>query len=176
MQKWVSASEKRNFLKWFIQNHQLKNYEARKIIELIISKQGILENLTFTEEIKVGKKTIIVSSVNSDSRGFQYLNGHSKTDSVAVAYGEILSNPSLKLNIILNFYGKQLNNRYLQLIETSGMDKMKTYEKLQKSEQKVDIFLEKILLEKQINDALDSRDEVLFKRLVERMKELQKLT
>lgn len=178
MSRWVSPTEKRNFLKWFLEHQQLKRTDARKVIEYIINNYHILENVFFTEKIILGRKTIVVSSVNSDEPGFVFYFNQRKTDEVATALGDLMMNPYDKVHIIIHFSGKMLNHRYLQLIETPALENIKQYEQFQKYEKEADAMIGKVLLEKeiemikkQIDEALDKKDEELFKRLTARLKE-----
>lgn len=180
MKKWVSTTEKRSFLKWFLENHQLKRSDARKLIEYLINKPYILDNITFTEELKANEKTIVISSFNSDEPGFEYYCNQRKTDNVAQALGDLMNSPSDKIKLILHFYGKSLNHRYLQIVETPIVDKIKQYEQYQKDAKEAEQLIDKLLLQneikrmkKEIDLALDARDEVLFKNLVSKLKELE---
>jgi uncharacterized protein YpiB (UPF0302 family) len=89
-----------------------------------------------------------------------------------------MMNPCEKVNIIIHFSGKMLNHRYLQLIESPVLENIKQYNQVQKDEKIVDDILDEILLEKeielvkkQIDAALDQKDEKLFKNLTARLKE-----
>ncbi|NRD78945.1 YpiB family protein [Bacillus sp. BRMEA1] len=179
MSKWVSPSEKRYFLKWFLECQQLKRTDARKVIEYIINHYHILENVSFTEKMMLNRKTIVISSMNTDEPGFAYYHNQRKTDEIAMALGDLMMNPTEKVFMILNFNGKTLNHRYLQLIESPALENMKQYNRFQKYEQEVNEIIEKNSLEmeiaiikNQIDRALDQKDEKLFKRLTEKLKEL----
>ncbi|WP_078554074.1 YpiB family protein [Bacillus alkalicellulosilyticus] len=181
MKKWVSAVEKRNFIKWFLDNHRLKRNEARMLLEFILKNHHILENIRFTEQIKPNEKTIVISSLNSDEPGFEFYYNKRKTDDVSTALGELMANPSAKVNMIVYFYGKSMNHRYLQLIEIPALDNIKRHEKHQKYSKEVDLVIEKAMLEKErqtlrhrIDLALDELNESLFKKLVVELKELEK--
>lgn len=179
MGKWVSATEKRSFLKWFLENQQLKRKEARKVIEFIIHHFHILENARFTEKIMLDRKTIVISSVGSDEPGFLYYFQQRKSEEVSTAIGDLMMNPSEKVNLIFHFRGKMENYRYLQLIEQPAIENIKHYAQFQKYEKEVNDLIEKIsldyeiaLVKKQIDEALDQKDQELFKSLTGRLKEL----
>ncbi|MBO9128559.1 YpiB family protein [Bacillus sp. 165] len=181
MKKWVSAIAKRNFLQWFLQEHRLKSTDGRRLLEFILNKPHILEHISFTEKLKPNEKTIIISSMNSDQIGFAFHYNQYKTTDISRALSELSSNPSGKVNLILHFYGKMLNHRYLQLIETSVSDNIKQYERYERQSKETDTVItqamlakEKEHIKKQIDDALDQRDEQLFKKLVARLHELDK--
>lgn len=183
MKRWISASEKRNFLTWFLQHHRLKRTEARRVLELILNNTHILEKVSFTEKIKLNEKTIVISSINSDEPGFEFYYNQRKTSDPSRALGELSGNPYGKVNIILHFYGKMLNQRYLQLIETPASDNMKQYEQYERQSKAADAVIEKLMLEKekenlkkQIDEALDQKDEQLFKQLAGKLGELEKKT
>jgi uncharacterized protein YpiB (UPF0302 family) len=181
MKNWVSTTEKSNFLKWFLQHHQLKHKDARILIEHLVKQHPILENLTFTNSIKSGEKTIVISSMQSDQPGFVYYNGKRKMEDVSKALGDVMSNPADKLNIVLHFYGRQSNQRYLQLVEPSR-DYFVRYKQFQEYSIETDKLIEKSLIDQelkkvraQIDEALDQNDKQLFNKLVERLQELKEL-
>lgn len=181
MKNWVSATEKSNFLKWFLDQHQLKHKDARVLIDYLLKQHPILENLSFTSAIKSGEKSIIISSMQSDQPGFVYYNGKIKTEDVSKALGDLMSNPADKLNIVLHFYGKQSNQRYLQLVEPAT-NYFVRHKQFQEYSKEVNSLIEKSLIEQEIKKvreaidaALDQNDKQLFNRLVERLSELKDL-
>ncbi|WP_088104514.1 YpiB family protein [Halalkalibacter urbisdiaboli] len=173
MKKFVSASEKGQFIKWFLDQHRLKHKEARMLLEYILKRHHLLENISFTEKIQIKEKTIVISSINSDEPGFVYYYNQRKTEDVSKALGDLMANPTDKVYLVFNFFGKVHNQRYAQLIETPIEDKFKRYKQFQKYSSEADIIIEMISVRKQIDDALDQRNEHLFKELVIRMKELE---
>ncbi len=180
MGNWISTTEKSSFLKWFLDHHQLKHREARMFLEHIIKKHHIVENLTFTEKIKVNERTVVISSVNSDEPGFVYYYPQGKSENVSMALSAVMNNPSSKLNIIINFYGKQSNHRYLRLIETKK-DSLKIYRQYEQYSKEADALINKLMLEQekkllkeQIDEALDKRDEQQFKKLLIKLQQLEK--
>lgn len=80
---WISTSKKDEFLKWFLNNHQLKNKEARRLIEYIQKNHHILKNLSFTDYVHSKDRTIVVSSINSDESGFLFYTNGQKTEDVS---------------------------------------------------------------------------------------------
>ncbi|WP_100405808.1 YpiB family protein [Bacillus solitudinis] len=173
MKKWVSATEKSQFIKWFLDQHRLKQKEARMVLEYILKHHRLLENISFTEKIQLKEKTIVISSIYSDEPGFVYYYNQRKSEDVSKALGDMMANPSAQFYIIFNFFGNMRNNRYTQLLETVIEDKFKRYKQFQKYSSEADIIIEMSILRKQIDDALDQRDETIFKQLVEKLKELR---
>jgi uncharacterized protein YpiB (UPF0302 family) len=177
MSKWVSSTEKRNFLKWFLEHQQLKRSDARKVIEYIIHHFHILENVSFTEKIIISGRTIVISSFHSDEPGFLFYCHQHKTDEVSKALGDLMMDPFGKIYIVVHFRGKSQNHRYLQLIENPAFENIKQYERFQKYEREADDVIGKVMLEKeiervkkQIDMALDQKDHELFKSLSAKLK------
>ncbi|WP_017725876.1 YpiB family protein [Halalkalibacterium ligniniphilum] len=180
MRKWISVAEKRQFLQWFLNSQQLKRKEARQVLEHMIKRHHILENVSFTEEIKLSETTMVISSMNSDEPGFVFYSQQRKTDDVARALGELMANPSKKVNLILHFYGKSLNHQYLQLLDAPAKERVMRYKQFQHYAKETDQLIESIILEtekealrQQIDEALDQKDEARFKRLVAELNELE---
>ncbi|MFC0471618.1 YpiB family protein [Halalkalibacter kiskunsagensis] len=181
MKNWVSTSEKSSFLKWFLQQYQLKHKDARMLLEYIINNHHILENLSIVETVPKKERTILISSMQSDKPGFVYYNQKRTTEDVSKALGDLMSNPSDKLNLKLHFYGKQSNHRYLQLVE-SETNYFVRYKQFKEYEKETKLIIEKSLVDQEINkvrqqidEALDQNDKQLFNKLVERLQELKEL-
>ncbi|APH06420.1 YpiB family protein [Bacillus weihaiensis] len=170
---WVSTAKKSDFLTWFLTQHQLKNPEARRLLEYIKTNHHILTNLSFSDKIIKNERTIIISSVQSDKEGFTYYEPHSKTDAVSKAMGSIMNNPTQRLYLVLHYHGKQSDFRYSQLIEPTRLESIKQYEQSAKDAVVTDKVVEIALLKSRINKALDDRDEALFKELAGKLKKLQ---
>ncbi|MGM0875922.1 MAG: YpiB family protein [Bacillota bacterium] len=171
---WVSTTKKGEFLKWFLNHHQLKNKEARRLIEYILNNHHILKNLSFIDSVHPNERTIIISSISSDEAGFLFYANNLKTEDVSRAFGSLISNPTDKVNLILQFFGKQSNYNYTQLIEPNRLQSIKQYEQSEKDARTTDVVVEISLLKSQINKALDDRNEDLFHDLTKKLKELQK--
>ncbi|OIJ11107.1 hypothetical protein BKP37_17000 [Anaerobacillus alkalilacustris] len=179
MGNWVSAAEKSSFLKWFLEHYQLKQREARMFLEYLLKKHHILQNLSFTDKIKYNEKTVVISSIQADEPGFVYYSTRGKSENVSAALNDLMSNPTGKLNIILHFQGKQLNYRYLKLLESKS-DSLKTYRQFEQYSKDADALINKVLLEQEIkfiklliDEALDNRDEKEFKRLIFKLQDLE---
>ncbi|QGQ48717.1 YpiB family protein [Metabacillus sediminilitoris] len=172
---WVSTTKKSEFLKWFLNHHQLKNKEARRIIDYIQKNHHILRSLSFTETIQLKERTIIISSINSDKTGFLFYDNNNQTEEVSEAFWSLMDNPAKKTYIILHFFGKQSNFLYTELIEPSRLQSIRRYEQSEKDAKATNLVVEIALLKSQINKALDDRNEEVFKSLTEKLKELQKL-
>ncbi|WP_179295429.1 YpiB family protein [Bacillus sp. FJAT-45350] len=173
MKNWVSTSQKKSFIKWFLDNHRLKRTEARYLLEYLVKSHHILENLKFTDEVLKDKTTVVISSTSSDQIGFMFYKSNRKSEDVSRAIGEIMSNPSDDLYIVFHFYGRHMNNRYLSLFEDPLIENIRRYNLTEKYSKVAESKLEESLeankgerLKRQIDRALDEKDEALFKSLV----------
>ncbi|WP_078427064.1 YpiB family protein [Alkalihalobacterium alkalinitrilicum] len=176
MSKWVSTNEKKAFLLWFLENHRLKKADARRLLEVLIKNFHLLENVHFTDELRPTRRTVVISSINSDEIGFKYYQSGRVYEEVAVAYSEIMNNPTEPVYLLIHFYGKLNNHRYLQLIENKAIDNIRRYEYYEKVAKKADQIIEQSLVQnqkemllRQIDKALDEKNEELFKQLVQQL-------
>ncbi|MCL7747530.1 YpiB family protein [Halalkalibacter alkaliphilus] len=181
MRNWVSASEKSSFLKWFLEQHQLKHKDVRMLLEHILKNHHILENLSFVETVPSKGRTFVISSMHSDKSGFVYYYNKRKSEDVSKALGDLMSNPAEKVYVKLHFYGKQSNHRYLNLVE-SQTNSFVQYKQFKEYEKETNFIIEKALLDQeiekirmQIDEALDQNDKPLFNKLVERLQELKSM-
>lgn len=182
MRKWVSVMEKRSFLEWFLRQHRLKRTDAKRVLEFLIEKTHILENVSFTDKININERTIVISSLNSDEPGFEYYHNYRKTSDVATVINSMTTNPTSKWRLIIHFYGKMNNQRYLNLIEPCSSENIKLYEQYERQRKEVDAVITKVMREKEIENikkqidiALDLKDETLFRQLIEELKRLEAL-
>lgn len=171
---WISTNKKGEFLKWFLNHHQLKNKEARRLIEYIQKNHHILKNVSFTDSVHPRERTIVISSINSDESGFLFYTHGQKTEDVSRAFGSLMGSPADKVYLILNYFGKHTDHRYTQLVETHRISSIKHYEQSEQDAKATDLVVEIALLKSRINKALDDRDEELFHQLVKQLKEIQK--
>jgi uncharacterized protein YpiB (UPF0302 family) len=180
MKKWVSTIEKREFLYWFLQNYRLKHPEARRLLEFIMNSPHILENVSFTEKRNDGSRTIVISSLYSDEDSFAFYQYGQVVSEVANAISSIMQNPSDDLSLVLNFHGKMLNHRYLQLVETSASENISLQKINEQHAKQADLLMKRMLKERQIQTlreeidrALDEKNEDLFKQLTVELQKLQ---
>ncbi|MFV8829283.1 YpiB family protein [Alkalihalobacterium sp. APHAB7] len=176
MSKFVSAHEKKTFLLWFLENHRLKKADARRLLEVLLKNFHILDHVHFTDELKSHRRTVVISSMNSDEIGFKYYQSGRVYEEVAVAYNDITTHPTEPVYLLLHFYGKLNNQRYLQLIENKSIDNIRRYEHYEKVAKEAEQVIEqslnqnkKEILLRQIDKALDEKNEKLFQHLVKQL-------
>ncbi|KMK78178.1 YpiB family protein [Alkalihalobacillus pseudalcaliphilus] len=179
MTKWVSIEQKRRFLQWFLQNHQLKNKETKMILDQFIRNHHLLEQLRFSNNIVPNNKSIVISTFQSEEPGFIYY-GKRKTDNMSKLLEDMLTNPAEIYYLILNFNGKSLNHTYLQLIENPKEDQFKRFKRFKQYEEETNQMIHDLMqkndkeaIMKAIDKALDNRDKVLFNKLVEKLQEIK---
>jgi uncharacterized protein YpiB (UPF0302 family) len=176
----LSDQLKKQFLEWFLNKHHLKHRDARDLLLHIKSTPHLLQHLYFTEKRRPRARTLIVASTQSDEPGFVYYYGAKKTESVAKAWDDIVTNPSAPFYLIVHFYGRNLNHLYRQLLDTPLSRPYKTYKQFQMYEQETKQFLDYVSEANQINrlraaidKALDERNHEEFARLTRKLRQLQ---
>ncbi|MGO4887637.1 YpiB family protein [Anaerobacillus sp. MEB173] len=181
MNNWVGIKEKKSFLKWFLNNHRLKRSDAKYLLEYLITNSHILENIIFTDEFRRDRKTIVISSLNSDQIGFEYYTNNKKTDDVSRAVKDMMYNPTEKIHLMLHFFGKMMNQKYLSIVGNPALENVRryrTYEKISKeAEHLLTDSLDKNKVRRllaQIDQALDNKDEELFQYLSQELKKLKR--
>ncbi|KYG29319.1 YpiB family protein [Alkalihalobacillus trypoxylicola] len=179
MKKWVSNDQKRNFLTWFLQQHQLKNKEVKIVFDQFIRNHHLLEKLHFTDHIVKNKKTIVISSYHSDEPGFLYYSNNQKYEHISKVLDDLNTNPSTSYYLLLNFNGKSINQRYLSLVESDTNDRFQEYKRFVQYEKDTNQMIDELLkqqnkdaIRQKIDEALDNRDKVLFNKLVSKLHEL----
>lgn len=93
-----SLEEKKAFITWFIQNHQLKRRESLWILNYLLNHEVLLKNIHFVENIESTNRGIGLAALESSKESFVYYKEGKKFDDPEQAFHD------LRLNWKENFY------------------------------------------------------------------------
>lgn len=176
----IKVSEKKDFIKWFLRNYQLKRRESVWMLNYLISHDALLENIHFVDSIEGCPRGVIMSTYCVDTIPFRFHKGGVTTTDAEKAFHDIRLNRNEKFYIQLEFRGAMSKPPYVAVLEENPFSpKIKTVnthdsnlaEKIL-TQSILGVQLEK--LEKQINEALDNKDKDLFMQLSKQYAELKK--
>ncbi|AKM18693.1 MULTISPECIES: YpiB family protein [Geobacillus] len=180
MTRWVSYSEKRQFLTTFLQQHRLKHPDARFVLQYLLQHPHLLENVHFTETEQKQARWLIISTAMAEEEGLVFYRRGQKSTSLASIMGDLALHPNEPLYLTLHFPGKARNFSYLRLIDHQAFENVRRHERHEKMAKAAEQVLDEALkrhelsvLKMQIDQALDRKDMALFQQLTEQLKKYE---
>ena len=167
----VPNYEKKNFIKWFLKNFQLKRREGVWILNYLLTDEKLLKNVHFVEEAHYCPRAIVMSSVDTTGIPFRYYKGKVMTNDAEKSFHDLRMNHSDQVFIQLNFPNVPPHMNYIAVLEQNPHIPHHTaiteYDRLT-AEAMLDDSLyqyqeQKIL--QQIDEALDAGNKSLFIQL-----------
>ncbi|WP_047980050.1 ReoY family proteolytic degradation factor [Ornithinibacillus contaminans] len=179
MQAPVSVKDKSEFLKWFLNNYQLKKRESVWILNYLINHQDILEHVHFVHDAKFCLRSVIMTTQCSKEVPFRFYKNHLVTTDAEKAFHDIRLNQQESLYIQLNFTNANQNHMYAAVLEENPFVP-DDYVITQQDKENAAILLENSLYEfkrnqllKQIDQSLDEQNREEFNRLVHALQILE---
>ena len=179
MQTSVSVNDKKSFIRWFLNNYQLKKRESVWILNYLLNHEEILANVHFVRDAKFCPRGIIMTSYCSKETPFRFNKNHIVTTDADKSFHDIRLNQKEPLYIQLNFKNAYQNPIYAGVLEVNP------YVPDEYSITETDRTLAKKILEKTIFDfklkeiqkaidrALDEKDQQKFSYLTNELKQLK---
>lgn len=172
----VSVSEKKDFLKWFLNSYQLKRRECAWLLNFLLSDDKIMEKVHFVKEAEYCPKGMIISTVDVDNIPFCYYRNNRIVLDTEKAFHDIRLNKEEDVYIQLNFPNAHLNSQYFAVLETNpfspsgglhnNVDRLEVEQLIAHVMKK---FRKEQLL-KEIDQALDKKDKERFIELTNQLK------
>lgn len=113
----VSPKEKHVFLKWFLENHKMKNRKSIRILMYLLNNETLLDKIYFVHEVEYSPRSIVISTQCSDQVPFLFSKEHLSTMNVEKAFHDLRLNKYDALYIKLNFRNAERNYHYVGVIE-----------------------------------------------------------
>lgn len=175
MDSMISIDEKKEFLKWFLNSFQLKRRECAWLLNYLISDDRLMEKIHFVDGAKFCPKGIVISTIDVDKIPFCYYRHKHITMDAEKAFHDIRLNDHEEVYIQLNFPNASTNFQYAAVLEENPFMEKNT--NLNIADKIIaELFLDKMIekakmeyLKKQIDKALDLRNEELFHQLVKKL-------
>jgi uncharacterized protein YpiB (UPF0302 family) len=174
----VSVNEKKDFIRWFLNNYQLKRRECVWILNYLMSHDQLMKNVHFVEQAQYCPRGIIMSTHCVDDVPFRFYKENVMTTDAEKSFHDIRLNREEEIYIQLNFRSSFHSPNYVAVLEENPyMPKHLQVNEQDKElakkflEESIHMFQKEHLL-KRIDEALDKQDETAFKRLTEQLKQL----
>ncbi|MBU9723934.1 MULTISPECIES: ReoY family proteolytic degradation factor [Bacillaceae] len=177
----VPVLEKRDFLKWFLDQYQLKRRECAWLLNFLMSDDDLMERVHFVEQADYCPKALLISANDVDSVPFAFHKNQHVTMDAEKSFHDIRLNRHEEIFIQLNFNNKQSTPQYMAVLEENP------YLPINEDEANVQSLLAEMVLEDsirtfrlqqlelEIDQALSRGDKEAFHELVEKYKDLEAL-
>ena len=174
----VSVNEKKEFIRWFLNNYQLKRRECVWILNYLISHDQLMAKVHFVEEAEHCPRGIIMSTQCVDDVPFRFYKNSVMTTDAEKSFHDIRLNRDQDIFIELKFREARKSHQYAAVLEPNPYipDTVRISEK---ERELAELFLkesakkfheERIRME--IDRALDERNKSLFLELTEKLKKI----
>ncbi|WP_226034695.1 ReoY family proteolytic degradation factor [Aquibacillus saliphilus] len=175
----VSIKDKKEFIRWFLSNYQLKRRESVWILNYLINHDSLLKNVHFIREARYCPRGIVISTHCSKDVPFRFYKNHIVTTDAEKSFHDIRLNRNDAIYIQLSFKNSIQSASYAAVLEENPFlpDDYFITEKDQNLAKKLlDTSLfeyQRELLQSKIDNALDNRDELEFKKYTEQLNDLE---
>lgn len=176
----ISSQAKREFIRYFFKRYQMKMREAIWILEYLMNREDLIENIHFVRQASHCPKGLLIAAKCSNVVGIRYIEDRSTFINAEKILGQLRRlEKGDSLYIELAFADSHCNPRYAAILEENPFSPGPGPD----VEKFVARFLEELTRkiqqekwEQEMNDALDARDEDLFHQLCEQRKTLSVAT
>ncbi|MGO4888101.1 ReoY family proteolytic degradation factor [Anaerobacillus sp. MEB173] len=167
----ISVVEKKDFLNWFLNKHQLKRRECAWLLNYLLSDDALMEKVHFVEHAEYCPKGLIISANDVDSIPFTYHKEQHVTMDAEKCFHDIRLNSDEDVYIQLNFSGAKTNPQYAAVLEENPFLPVND-ESNQVNSVLAEIILDKVMMDFQRRQLLEAIDEALERNDRERFIEL----
>ncbi len=181
MSSIISVLEKKDFLKWFLNNYQLKRRECAWLLNYLMSDDQLMEKVHFVENAEYCPKSLIISANDVDCIPFSFHKRQHVTMDAEKSFHDIRLNKEEEIYIQLNFKDAKKNPQYVSVLEDNPYTPIdKDTEKLYSLFADLIIDQAKYQFEKKrlvalIDEALDSGNKENFLKFSEMLSKLKAL-
>ncbi|WP_088102196.1 ReoY family proteolytic degradation factor [Halalkalibacter urbisdiaboli] len=176
----IPVVEKKDFLRGFLKQYELKRRECAWLLNYLMSDDELMERVHFVEHAECTPKALIISAHGVETTPFSFHKYHHVTTDAEKAFHDIRLNHTEDIYIELHFLGAKAYPPYLAVLENNPYVP-ENKEIAQENEKLAEKFLDISLLTfkrsqllAQIDKALDEKNEEKFTKLVLQLEELGK--
>lgn len=174
----VSVNEKKEFIRWFLGNYQLKRRECVWILNYLMSHDQLMRKVHFVEQAQFCPRGLVMSTHCVDEVPFRFYKQNVMTTDAEKSFHDIRLNRDEDIYIQLNFRSAYHSPQYAAVLEENPF-MPKNIQGNEKDRILAEKFLEESLnkfqrekLLRMIDEALDQQDKEAFAKLTEQLKQL----
>lgn len=115
----VSVNAKKEFIRWFLNNYQLKRRECVWILNYLMSHDQLMAKVHFVEHVEYCPRGMVMSTVCVDDVPFRFYKDSIMTTDAEKSFHDIRLNRDEDIYIQLNFKSVHKSYQYLAVLETN---------------------------------------------------------
>ncbi|MDB5084670.1 MAG: hypothetical protein JWN30_1556 [Bacilli bacterium] len=177
----INVTEKKTFIKWFLEHYSLQNREAEWLLQYLASNDAVLEKVHFIDNFRNLPKTILMSTKCVQMTPFKFYKNKRVTSDVEKAFLDIHNNSDEDIYIGLFFKDRNTSPEYASVLEQNPLDDPREVTDALislEAEMMLDYSIREYQREhvmKAIDQALDNRDQGRFRNLVDELRKIEEL-
>lgn len=171
----VTAMEKKQFVRWFLQHYELKKRESIWLLNYIADDERLMKNVHFIRHAQYCPKAMIMSTLCTKDVPFQYFKKHVMTVDPEKAFHDIRLCREEELFIQLNFKDQHIRPEHGAVLEENPYYERRIREKYADAAESIlagalsDFERQRLL--HRVDMALDAGDKEKFYELTEKLPE-----
>ncbi|SMO42866.1 ReoY family proteolytic degradation factor [Melghirimyces algeriensis] len=119
----VTVLEKKEFIRWFLNHHELQKREAAWLLNYLCSDDQLLKRTHFVDSLRHLPKTVLVSTRCVRMTPFRFTKNKRVSADVETAFYDLRSSTKEDLYISLCFKDKSTCPEYAAVLEVNPMEK-----------------------------------------------------
>lgn len=174
----VTVNEKKEFLRWFLSNVQMKKRECVWTLNYLLSHDYLMKKVHFVEDAKYCPRGMVMAANNVTDEPYQFFKGNIMTTDAEKGFHDVRLNRDEDVFIELKFKDWHKNSKYISVLEENPFipkeENLLSHGERQWMERNLNDSLEKFKLNHlmdQIDFALETKNEALFMELSGRLVE-----
>ena len=113
----VSLEEKKSFIGWFLDRHQLKRRESMWILNYLLNHDIVLNKVHFVEDVETTPRGIMMSTVGMDNEPFLFYKDGQVFSDPEQAFHEVRLNWQEDMYLEMVFREPWKTEQYLAILE-----------------------------------------------------------
>ncbi|MCF6093366.1 ReoY family proteolytic degradation factor [Microaerobacter geothermalis] len=180
MNETITVTAKKEFIKWFLSHYELQKREATWLLQYLMSDDRLLSKVHFTDSIRHLPKAVLMSTKCVKLTPFKYCKNKRVILDVEKAFHDIRLRPDEDVYISLHFRDRELSPEYAAVLEANPMEKQNVLQDTLLG-LLAELVLDELIyqykkewIQRQIDHALDNKDQGKFFELTEELKSLKR--
>jgi uncharacterized protein YpiB (UPF0302 family) len=163
----ISVIEKKNFIKYLLNNYKFKRRECVWILNFMLEKNDILEKVRFTKDAANEKRGVIMSTDCVDEPAFRYFREDTMTTDAEKGFHDIRLNRDDILYVEFRYGDSHSCTKYASVLDSEykppyGSKSRQIHDTIDNLFDNVMYKQRLRILDELINKALDEKDEESF--------------
>ncbi|QST03103.1 YpiB family protein (plasmid) [Pontibacillus sp. ALD_SL1] len=173
----ITIEDKKGFIRWFLNHHKMKRREGNWMLAYFLNHESMLERVHFVRDARLYKRGIVISAHGCAGEPFCYYKDQEIIKDAEEGFHDVRLNRDDAYYIQLNFKNSIRNDKYAYILEEDESTSENPFK--DEDEKVAEHFLMALVqqkqmeeLKKEIDQALENRDQEQFLFLANRMKNL----